>query len=386
MSLRILAYGDHHFQQDSPRWQETLRVHETFAAIVERERPDLVLSGADWLERDSCWAERQAIREHARAVCRWSPLVSSRGNHDPKGDLGSFLPLLRTDHPLTLVEEARVVEALPGVAIATVAWPSVIGSVDDGVGRAALRTLLAGMGDQMRADRADYRILLGHFDVSGAKIGTGQPLIGGSLRVGLPDLALADAQAGVMSHVHKPQTFVHGEVPYAYCGSPAAHDWGEIEAKSFLDLRWDAVASAFVVERIPTGARRMLHASGRYDETLGDVVDVTFSDLGVADALSLTGAEVRLRYKVRPEHVESARRFVEGDGGLCDRWKALGACRVEPEHEIVTSTRARDGAVEVSAAPTLTDQMVAYWKTREDAPPPERQRAMLGLLAELGAR
>ncbi len=386
MSLRFLATADNHFEERSERWAETLRVHDGFATLVERERPDGVLLGGDFWERASTPLERLQVREMVRAVCRWAPAVAVRGNHDVELDGDSLLDKLQTDRPFTFATRPAVISIQPGVDVATVPWPSRAGAIDDGSARAALQTVLGALGAEMGHRAASYRIALGHLDISGAESGIGQPIIGGSVRVALTDLALLGVQAVVAGHIHKPQGWTLGSTPVAYCGSPVAHDWGEIEAKSFLDLRWDAVGAAFVVERIPTGARRLVHAAGRYDEATGDVVEIEMSGGGGADAPTLTGADVRLRYRVRPEHVEPARRFVEGEGGLCDRWKALGACRVAPEQELVTTVRARSGATEVSAAPTLAEQLVAYWQVREDAPPPERQQAMLGRLAELGAR
>jgi len=385
MTLRIFATGDHHFQDDSPRWDETLRVHEHIAALVERERPDALLSGGDWLERASRPKERKAIRDFARAVTRWCPLVSSRGNHDPPGDLASFLTKLRTDHALHLVEDARVVPlALGGhaitvdVAIAAVSWPAAASAIDDGVARTQLRELLTDLGSQMAA--APRRILLGHFDTDGAKSGAGQPIIGGSLRVALADLGAAKAHAVVMAHIHKAQAWTHDGCPILYTGSPVAHDFGETDEKSIVDMRWDEAAQAFVYERIPTTARRMLLLTGRYDETTAELYVNAAESPGPHE--SIVDAEVRLHYTVRPEHRETARKAAEQ---MADAWRDAGAVRVLVEDEAISTVRAREGALEVAAAPTLAEQLQALWVARGDVPAPEVAARLLGKVAGLAA-
>jgi len=396
MSLRIFATGDNHFDSRSDRYAHTIDVHRTIASLVERERPDAFLLGGDMFERESTPDERLHAREFVRAVCRWCPAVAIRGNHDAPGDISSLLGKLRTDHPLHVVEDARVVSPLAGLQVAAVAWPTRASTIDDGAAREALRDVLRGLGAAMASDLGARRILLGHFDVSGATSGAGQPLIGGSLTVSVADLLLAQPQAVVMSHIHKAQEFAAGDVPVVYCGSPVAHDFGEVEMKSILDLAWNGHDDGFCVGRIPTGARRMLHITARHDVDSGRLVDFVFHgvdgdlsfgsvgelDLGLIGRPmpALQGNDVRLRYVVRSEHRAAARALA---AQIEAQWLVEGAHAVKVEDEVLASVRSRSGAEEVGRAPTLADQMRALWKARGDEPPPERAASMLSKLSEI---
>lgn len=378
----IMHTGDLHYDEFSPRWDETLMVQSRVALRVRERRPNLVTIGGDIYERRSTPRERLAVAGWLQAIAEVCPIVITKGNHDLELDL-ALLSDLQTRHPIHVVEDARVIE-VAGAIIACIAWPTRAGAIDDGMAREQLRDVLRGLSVELADGVGSPRLALGHFDLDGARTGAGQPVIGGSVRVSLGDLGLLGAQAVLLSHIHAPQDFLFCETPVIYAGSPVAHDYGESEQKSVVWLEVDGDRVSFTRE--PTGARPMFLGEADWDP---DGPGWTWLDgsppLTMLSAEDLNGADVRFRYHVRAEHMAVARVAAKE---LCERLRGMGAARVTPDPVPEASVRARDGAMAVVTARTLEEKMEATWAARNDVPPPQvaaRLKSKLHLL-EQGVR
>lgn len=248
--MRILASADHHFEASGARWAECLRVHAWIAEQVEELQPDLFLSGGDVYERASTPIEREAVADWLRRIAEVCPIVVAKGNHE-KGLDDLLLGRLETRHPV-IVEEGVGVHLVAGAAVAVVAWPDLAdlaaelpaGASLADAARAHLQGVLRGLGQEL-AEHAGPRILLGHLQVSGSKVSTGQPLAPGSeVDVALADVALAGADVSIFGHIHLPQDWEFDGSPIIYPGSPYRTSFGEAEEKSIVlldikhGLRW----------------------------------------------------------------------------------------------------------------------------------------------------
>ncbi len=348
--MRILASGDHHFDEHSPRFSECQRVHAWMVEVAREEGIDLFLSSGDIYERASTPLERHAVAGWLAAMADVCPVVVAKGNHDRHLDC-ELLGRLRTRHPV-IVEERAAVHRVADVAVAAVAWPdrayllAACGSQEatNNAMREALQDLLRGLGSEL-AEHNGPRILLGHFMVDGSVTSTGQPLLGQPINVGLADLALAGAQLGVMGHIHKVQSFDVNGGPHHYTGSPYRTDFGQLERKTILFAEFDGDSLAGVRE-IETPAARMVHLAGEFAD----------GQLRVDELHYPSGAEVRVRYRVAPDAREAASRQA---AELADSLRAAGAVSVKVEEQIIVEHRAR--APEVAKAQSLRDKLDAYW-------------------------
>ena len=369
--MKLLASGDHHFDAHS-RFDECVRVHEWMVELARDEQVDLFVSGGDIYERASTPVEREAVAHWLQSMADVCPVVISKGNHDRQQDV-HLMRRLRSTHPI-IVEERAAVHLVAGAAVAAVAWPekkhmlALSGSSEqaDADVRGALQAVIRGLGVDLREHNGP-RIALGHFMVDGSVVSTGQPLLGMPLNIGLTDLALFNAELGIMGHIHKAQRFDVGGAPFYYPGSPIRTDFGQLESKVVLLAEFDG-PRLMEVREIETPARRMVHVNAEWS---GELLCCGWSDLDV-DA-----AEVRLRYNVPIDQRDAARREVLE---LRDAMKEAGAHSVKLEEKVIAETRAR--IPEVAAATRLPEKVEAFWKAKGFVPG-ERREHLLSKLDEL---
>lgn len=368
--MKIMASADHHFDHTS-RFAECLRIHDSIAEQVEREKPDVFLSAGDIYDRASVPVEREAVAERLVRIAETCPVLIARGNHDALIDL-QILGRLRSKHPI-VVEETAGFHDLGAVRVAAVAWPNrasiaaMVGhtvpqdAIDD-VARDALRSVFLGL------SKWQPHVLLGHFMIDGSKVSRGQPLIGAELNIGLSDLALARAKMVIAGHIHCPQDWTFGEMPIVYCGSPYRTEFGETEEKSILIA--DVTDKGCEWSRIATPATPMLLLEFDY---VPGVEPATSSWQG-----SPVGAEIRLRYTVDTDQREAAKAAADAIAG---HLKSAGAISVKVEEEVRATTRAR--VPEISTAVSLPDQIRAFWRSKALDVSEERDRSVMGKLDEI---
>lgn len=380
MPIRIMASGDHHFEEES-RFEECIRIHNWMVEQARERQIDLFVSAGDIYESASTASERLAVAAWVTAQAEISPVVIAKGNHDREFEL-SLLRKLRTKHPI-IVEERAGVHVVAGVAVAAVAWPDRSrllaaagsqGAADDAV-RAALQSVLRGLGDELAA-HVGPRILLGHFMCDGAITSTGQPLLGQPIRVGLDDLALARAHLILMGHIHKFQQWDCAGAPALYTGSPFRTTFGQLETKSVTVAEFEG-QQLVNLEQLETPATRMV----QIEEEWGTTTDGTDGWLGEPnEQADVQGAEVRLRLHMPSDKREAAR--VAGarlEAYLLEQ----GAISVKREDQVTTEKRAR--APEVAAATTAADKLSAYWKSK-GFEPGARRPSLLGKASTLEER
>lgn len=361
MSFSVMASGDHHFDEHSPRWAECLRIHRWIADQVRERQPSALVSTGDIYERASTPKEREAVAAWLTSIADVCPVLVVRGNHDAKQDC-AILARLKARHEIR-VEEGAGVHILGGVAIAACAWPSraslasLRGQLGEGVEQdasEALTAVMRGLGLELGAFNGP-KVLAAHAMVDGSVTSVGQPLIGAEMRVGLDVLGMARADVTLLGHIHAPQAWTWGNAQTLYCGSPFRTSFGEVEEKSIVRVTFaGGVGGGATVHRIPTPASKMVLAEGVFD---GEVM------VGGVDLHGLArGDEARFRYKVRADHRDAAKRAVKG---LREAADAVGL-RLKIEEDVTPVTRAK--APQIAKANTLADKLDVLWASRSTVP------------------
>lgn len=118
----------------------------------------------------------------------------------------------------------------------------------------AMNGLFAGLG----AKAADFprvpHILVGHWQVSGSKLSTGQVLTGQDIEISVDQMNLTDAGAHLLGHIHMPQQL--GDRTF-YSGSLYPLTWGELEEKGFYIHEFDC-DELYKSEFVKTPCRKLV--------------------------------------------------------------------------------------------------------------------------------
>lgn len=387
--MRIMASGDHHFDEHSGRFSECLRIHQWMVDQARELGVGLFLSAGDLYERASTPLERQQVAQWVVAMAEVCEVVIVRGNHDAERDI-ELLSRLSSTHPIHVVETAEVLR-FGNVVVGAVAWPSrsSLAHVAEQAGISADTATIEAYEAVMRGFRTSfeeegiqgcYRIVLAHAMVDGSVTSVGQPLIGGEMHVPLAVLGASEADLAVLGHIHKPQAWKFGRTDVVYTGSPFRTAFGEVEEKSVLLI--DTLAES--VQRIPTPTSDMLLVETEVVKHIdGNVVGVdglphVFSP--PVDVAVTPDCEIRLRYTVDANNAYEARL-------LAQRTKtellAKGARVVKVEAVIRAVTRAR--APEVTKATSIREKLEVLWKVRKVDLDESRKARLLSKLLELEA-
>jgi exonuclease SbcD len=231
-----------------------------------------------------------------------------------------------------------------------------------------LAALLAGFAPGHRAARNQGVPTIGvsHGTVFGCLSEHGVPMAGFDHEFTTGALFAAAAQAFMLGHIHRHQTWQRvgraGQQCVAYAGSIGRFHYGEEGEKGFL--MWEVDADGARFDQVPTPARR--------------TVDIVFEGKPDLDALraaiarqDIAGAHVRVRWTVADEdRHEVDRALIERELGC--------AAEVKLEGRIVPVVRTR--AAGISRAASLADKVRQWAQVTEAKPEP-----LLACLAQLAA-
>lgn len=396
--MRILCVADSQVDERS-RLEEHDRVMAFLCHRARETEPVAILHAGDVYERRATEIERRSVYDWIDD-CLPAAVVIAAGNHDAIGEVDEVERWFYFDGGSAGVfarEVPDVIDLGPrGPIVAVLPWPRRAELVrylersgtkptaeeTDAAGVALVRDVLRGLRAELdsRAAPDQPRILLAHLDVVEHKVGADQPSRSSGIRIGVDDLLLAGCDAVILGHVHRHQSWelVREDgaiVPVVYCGSPrrTAYSSGDAEVKGIVELTFNGRTPSWSL--IPTPATPMLLVEARYvvEETLtgsrGVLVGAEVTD-------DVTGAEIRLRYSVRPEHREEARHAAEE---WANRARARGAAQVVTDEAPVPTARAR--APEVAAAPTVAEKVRVVLASR--GVPQERIERVAALAREI---
>jgi DNA repair exonuclease SbcCD nuclease subunit len=244
-------------------------------------------------------------------------------------------------------------------ALAQAAGEAASGEGLDLVARECLATVLRDFAS--RWPETGPRVLLTHAMIDGSVTSTGQPLVGCDMNISLSELALANADAIVAGHIHRPQEWCIGETPVLYTGSPYRTAFGELEEKSLIKIVFH--------ERIPTVTRIPLPAQGMLLLENRWLPDVGWEE---THEQSPCGCEVRWRYRVDADHRAAARDSALAMKSLLE---TRGADRVVIEEQVIANARAR--VSEISSAHTLAQKLDALWSCKGSTPDHVRRAELI---------
>lgn len=373
--IRIAHLSDLHLCE-RVRFAGTLRVLEAFVQGVEDRGVDLVLIAGDLVDPRRAPAratpdERNAFARAVVRLARVAPVVVVRGNHDAIGDW-SFLGLLESTHPIHVVEDGfwtgtvwrdgagRGRSAGVGIRVHAIPWISPRWfadqvralELDQEEGQAWIEDAVRPYFDAIRADVAERGDLphvgVAHLSVRGGRLANGQALVGGEVQIGADVLAGLGLDYVALGHLHERQEVAPG---IWYAGSPNRLDFGEAGKPcswNLVDLDDDGPRVTFV--ELPADELLTLEAVAVDREIGGPVLDLRDGD----PSRAAEGVEVRLRVIV-PEGLAAEDQIAQMIAELEGQGAAVLLERIP-----AAALRARDGAEEIAAAPTIRDKVAAF--------------------------
>lgn len=382
--MRLALISDQHFDVSS-RWEEHVRIMKWIVEELERQQPDVICLGGDLFERRPVPAETDAAAAWIIALANIAPVVGVYGNHDVPQSL-DVMNRLEARHPIVFYDRPAV-HVVGGVGIACLPWPRranvlaalgrAAGSEDvNQVAADALRHVMLGLAGELDAVPGEReRVFLGHVQVRGAQLSTGQPLApGADFELGLADLGIVRASAYLLGHIHRgnPNEWQFDGAPVIYPGSPRRTAYGETEAKHIVIVEVEDGRATTTWLETPATPMHLFEARWTSDRGLA-ITSKAFPHNDV-----VRGAETRLRYTVDSDQREAAAAAARE---LRDRMLADGAIAVKVEEVVQATTRAR--APEIGAARTIDDKLVAFWNAKKITLEDERRARLMVMLAQL---
>jgi len=276
-------------------------------------------------------------------------------------------------HPIYLCTEPEFIE-LGEAAIAVFPYPrkAAIAGNEHSLGEAFARQLDE-FNRRFEQRSGCYKLFLGHFGVAGARVSSGQPLVGRCAEYPLDPLRSLKAQYVGLSHIHLRQQLAPR---IWYAGSLSRCDYSEVEDKGYHlvtlnapDLRPDL--SDLDVEFRVSPTRRMVELHAVYEDgelRLPDNLDlVTLEDSRVKVVVTVPNGPHRLLSREQQESL---------------REKLLAANPAELKVKIEHDADLPSEPAPIAAARSAEEKLRAYWAMK-GSPPPDRQERLLAKLAEV---
>lgn len=383
--MKIANVGDLHL--GGPRRSTWERVMLSIADDAENRGADLFVVSGDWHDARSDEHVRLFDRLLVERITSYAQLLVVGGNHDVEKDL-LILDSFARAYPVHVYDEPGVAsldlagERLDVACLADLRATylkarlarMVKGSTSINAAREVLRELAAKMGTGSHP-----RLFVGHLTLGGARMDNDQPARASEFALPLSDLALIQAHAYVLGHIHLRQSWMIGDSPVFYTGSPYSTNFGELAPKSWTMLHWNG--KGFDVEIIPTIAPRLVLLTGTWKRD-GDETEMVlaYDEAHATDkpvVLSeLKDADVRFRFTTPTDDKVGVKRVVES---LQSSVLAAGAlaCALDPRPAL--STRSRASAL--GQAKSIPDKVDAFWRATNTWPDAARRDRIHALLA-----
>jgi exonuclease SbcD len=373
MPLRFCHAGDFHLDEDR-YFGDTAQCLEWFVADAIRASVDLFVINGDLTTYKATIKERNFWVDSLVEMANHALVILVAGNHgaELEGDLYVF-GRAKGKHPIYLCTEPQFID-LGEAALAVFPYPRKAEMAGDehSLGEAFARQLDE-FNHRFEQRPGSYKLFFGHFGVAGARVSSGQPLVGRCAEYPLGPLRGLQAQYVGLSHVHLRQQLAPR---IWYAGSLSRCDYSEVEDKGYHlvtlnapELRSD-LSDVNVEFRVsPTQQMVELHAVYEDGELrLPDNLDL----------LTLKDSRVKVVVKVAngPDHQLSR----EQQETL--REKLLAASPAELKVKIEHDADLPSEPAPIAAARSAEEKLRAYWAMK-GTPPAERQERLLAKLAEV---
>jgi DNA repair exonuclease SbcCD nuclease subunit len=373
MPLRFCHAGDFHLDEDR-YFADTAQCLEWFVADAIRASVDFFVVNGDLTTYKATIKERNLWVDMLVEMANHAPVILVAGNHgaELEGDLYVF-GRAKGKHPIYLCTEPEFIE-LGEAAVAVFPYPRKAEMA--GNGRSLGETFAQQLDEFNRRFEKQpgcYKLFFGHFGVAGARVSSGQPLVGRCAEYPLDPLRSLKAQYVGLSHVHLRQQLA----PRVwYAGSLSRCDYSEVEDKGYHlvtlhvpEVRPDL--SDLDVEFRVSPTRRMVELHAVYEGgelRLPDNLDlVTLKDSRVKVVVTVPNG---------PDHLLSR----EQQENLREKLLAANPAelKVKIEHDAATLAE----PAPIVAARSAEEKLRAYW-TMKGFPPADRQERLLAKLAEV---
>jgi exonuclease SbcD len=373
MPIRFAHAGDFHLDEDH-YFADTAHCLEWFVADAIRASVDLFVINGDLTTYKQTIKERNLWVEALIQMGNHAPVILVAGNHGKEldGDL-HVLARAKAAHPIYLCTDPEFIE-LGEAAVAVLPYPRKAEMIGD---EQNLHGTFARQVDEFnrRLEQRPgcYKLFFGHFGVAGARVSSGQPLVGRCAEYPLDPLRSLKAQYLGLSHLHLRQQLAPR---IWYAGSLSRCDYSEVEDKGYNlvtlnapDLRPDL--SDLDIEFRVSPTRRMVELHAVYEDgelRLPDNLDL----------LTLKDSRVKVVVTVPngPDHPLSR----EQQEDL--REKLLAANPAELKVKIEHDTDLLAEPAPIAAARSAEEKLRAYWAMK-GTPPADRQERLLTKLAEV---
>lgn len=385
--IKIVHIGDLHLGGNYPE-KAAASIEFINSHVTHKDspafNPDLIVCTGDTTEKP--------LHVHSAALTPLLSLVTSVGgkmiflqgtpSHEPYGFLENLS--LATGHRVCVLDSVSaqfgclsdwVINGTDKkIAIATVPaltraklqeWAQELAfTVDDPA--AIIRGIMTEIGNNI-AGFTGPKILLGHWTVSGCQTASGQTMFGADIAVGLEDIELSGANACMLGHIHKVQSWdLANGCKVAYCGSSYPCNWGELDKKSFNVWTFDEETGDLIsLETVPFPHKPMVkveilftgeHKNGEWQWAFAG------SDLG-AGSYDTRDYEVKLCYSV-PKEIASQ----IDDMHVRVLFSQQGVELAAIERVILAGNRER--IADITSKETTRDQYLAVCAARQEEPRP----------------
>jgi DNA repair exonuclease SbcCD nuclease subunit len=371
--MKISHCGDIHVEEDR-YFGDTAQCLEWFAEDSIRVNTDLFVVDGDLTTYKATIKERNLWVDMLVRMANHAPIILVAGNHgaELEGDLYVF-SRARGKHPIYLCTEAQFIE-LSDAAVAVFPYPRKAAQAgDDQNLREAFAHQLDEFNRRFEQRPGCYKLFFGHFGVAGARVSSGQPLVGRCVEYPLDPLRSLKAQYVGLSHVHLRQQLA----PRVwYSGSLSRCDYSEVEDKGYNlvtlntpELRPDL--SDLEVEFRVSPSRRMVELHAVYDNgelRLPHNLDlVTLKDSRVKVVVTVPNGPDRLLSRDQQENLRN---------------KLLAASPAELKVKIEHGADFPAEPTPMTTARSAEEKLRAYWAMK-GTPPVDRQERLLAKLAEV---
>jgi len=246
MVFLVPVIGDAHFRSDE-RQADRLASVEQILNECKREPVGFWAIPGDLYDAGSDVKTRNAWVALIQRMALKAPVVIAYGNHDRDGDL-DMLAELKGAYPIHVFNKPQVIELKTPqnvvMSVFVLPYPHPSGLVAAGTPTGDVVAAARGLLDVIFMDagarliaaekRGQPTLMIGHANVGGSKMSTGQPLIGREIELDEQLMLRLGNCPKVLNHIHLPQE-IGGAV---LAGSITAMSWGETEAKRYVQVEF----------------------------------------------------------------------------------------------------------------------------------------------------
>lgn len=375
MSFKLSHAGDFHLDEDH-YFADTAQCIEWFIEDSIQQGTNLFVLNGDLTTYKQTIRERKYWVDAVIRMADHAHVLLIAGNHGKELENDLYpLAKLKGKHSVFLCTEPDVIE-LGEISIAVFPYPrkeEFVGASEEGTLAQTFPAKLQEFSHQFDQRQDSYRLFFGHFGVAGARVSSGQPLVGRCPEYPLEPLLNLRAQYVGLSHIHLRQQ-LGSRVCYA--GSLSRCDYSEVEDKGYNlvtlkrpELRPDLSDLEIDFRMSPT--RRMVELQANYENgelRLSEDFDpLTFKDSRVKVVVRVPNGPDRLFSREQQENLKE---------------KLLAAGPAELKVKVERDPDIAQEPATISVARSAEEKLRAYWAMKGFSEP-GRQERLITKLAEL---